>query len=214
MIRLVPRKRKGEPKFVSLTRDLFAPLAAVEQIRPRPGDTCENVFERLRRFKYLDAGFITAQIVRDLKQVPPLRSASDWMTFVRSGPGSQRGVARVFGATELTDIERERPESERRELFNQIVAVTAPRVAEDGIVLDAQSWQSCFCEFDKYLRFRSGDLRGARLLHPDSASRKRRSKTAEPVAPTAPVRVERHHRFFNLARALIRPSTANGRGPR
>jgi hypothetical protein len=69
-----------------------------ERIRPKPGDTCEAVFERLRAFPYLGSGFITAQIVRDLKQVEPLRSASDWMTFVRSGPGSQRGVNRVCGA--------------------------------------------------------------------------------------------------------------------
>jgi hypothetical protein len=130
---VIPGGVKGELKAASLTRELFLPLvAAVEQIRPKQGDTCAAVFERLRRFKYLDKGFITAQIVRDLKQVEPLNSASDWMRFVWPGPGSQRGVNRLRGATTEADIKRERPEPEWRELFRQIVDIAAPRVTEDG----------------------------------------------------------------------------------
>jgi hypothetical protein len=167
---VIPGGVKGEIKAINLTRALFVPLAAaVESIRPRPGDTVAAVFERLRRFKYLDAGFIGAQIVRDLKQVTPLRNASDWMSFVRSGPGSQRCANRLLGMTKKADIEWRRPESDWRELFNQIVDIAAPRVAKDGIVLDRQSWQSCLCECDKYLRFQSGDLRGARLYQYDGA---------------------------------------------
>jgi hypothetical protein len=167
---MIPGGVKGEIKAINLTRKLFTPLAAaVERVRPRPGDTCEAVFERLRRFEFLKAGFIGAQIVRDLKQAAPLRSATDWMSFVRSGPGSQRGANRLLGWTKKADIDYRRPESEWRELFNQIVNIARPRVAEDGIILDAQSWQNCFCEVDKYLRFRSGDLRGARLYQHDGA---------------------------------------------
>ena len=78
------------------------------------------MFKRLGAFPYL-SGFLGAQIIRDLKQVEPLRSASDWMTFVRSGPGSQRGVNRVCGATTAAEIKRERPEAEWRKLFEEIV---------------------------------------------------------------------------------------------
>jgi hypothetical protein len=167
---VIPGGVAGEVKAINLTRELFTPLAkAVEQVRLRPGDTCETVFERLRRFKYLSAGFFGAQIVRDLKQVAPLRQAADWMTFVRSGPGSQRGANRMLGWTKKADIDYRRPESEWNELFNLIVDIARPRVAVDGIVLDHQSWQNCFCETDKYLRFKSGDLRGARLYQPPGA---------------------------------------------
>jgi hypothetical protein len=166
----IPGGRRGERKAGSLVRELFIPLsAAVEQVRPRPGDTCATVFERLRRFKYLDAGFITAQIVRDAKQVGPLRQADDWMSFVWPGPGSQRGANRLLGWTKKADIDYRRPEAEWRELFNQIVDIARPRVAVDGIVLDNQSWQNALCETDKYLRFLSGDLRGARLYQHDGA---------------------------------------------
>jgi hypothetical protein len=169
---MIPGGVKGEIKAINLTRTLFGPLAAaVDSVRPRPGDTCEAVFERLRRFRFLGAGFLSAQIVRDLKQVGPLRDATDWSSFVWSGPGSQRCANRLLGMTRKADIEWRRPESDWRELFNQIVDIATPRVAEDGIVLDRQSWQNCFCETDKFFRFQSGDLRGARLYQYDGAQR-------------------------------------------
>jgi hypothetical protein len=103
--------------------------------------------------------------VRDLKQTGPLRGASDWTLFVQSGPGSQRCANRLLGWTKKADIDYKRPESEWRELFQEIVDIAKPRVAEDGIVLDNQSWQSVLCEVDKFCRYRSGDLRGARLYN-------------------------------------------------
>ena len=138
------------------------------------------MFERLQQFPYLNKGFLTAQIVRDLKQVEPLRSAPDWNTFVRSGPGSQRGVNRVVGA----GIDRERPEAEWRSLFREVVARAVPRVAEHGISLDAQSWQNVLCETDKFLRYRSGDLSGARLYAPAGKTRPARARKPTSPAPT------------------------------
>jgi alpha-glutamyl/putrescinyl thymine pyrophosphorylase clade 1 len=180
---VTPGGKPGELKAKSLTRDLFIPLAnSVEAIRPKPGDTCEAVFERLGAFPYL-SGFLGAQIVRDLKQVEPLRSAPDFKTFVRSGPGSQRGVNRICGATTKAEIDRVRPEKEWRALFEEIVALVAPRAADLGIELDAQSWQNCACEFDKWARFKSGDLRGARRYKPGGDAPTQRRTRTEPKAP-------------------------------
>jgi DNA polymerase len=184
----IPGGERGELKAASLTRDLFIPLAdAAEQIRPRPADTCQVVFERLQHFKHLGKGFLTAQIVRDLKQTEPLRAAPDWRTFVVSGPGSQRGVNRICGATTETEIARVRPEAQWRRLFLEIVAAAEPQLAEAGVeVDDLQSYQNICCEFDKLMRFRSGDLRGARLYVPygeKSAPTRRKSKPASAPAP-------------------------------
>jgi hypothetical protein len=194
---MIPGGIEGELKAASLTRDLFTPLAnAVEQIRPQPGDRCAAVFERLRSFQYLNEGFITAQIVRDLKQVEPLRSASDSRTFVWPGPGSQRGVNRLLGAVTAAEIDRIRPEAEWRALFWDIVNAAAPRVAEQGVEIeDAQSWQNTLCECDKAIRYRSGDFRGARKYKPygeTPAKKTRAPRTARPVEvplpePPAPV---------------------------
>jgi hypothetical protein len=189
---MIPGGVQGEQKAISLTRDLFNLLARnLESIRPRSKDLCREVFERLRGFPYLNEGFITAQIIRDLKQVEPLRSASDWSTFVWPGPGSQRGVNRICGATTQAEIDRVRSEPEWRELFEEIVALAKPRVAEHDIDLDLQSWQNCACETDKVLRFRSGDLDGARPYTPSrkKPARRRVSKPVEVQAPAAPIEI-------------------------
>ena len=61
---MIPGGAKGEIKAINLTRELFVPLAAaVESVRPRPGDTVAAVFERLRHFAFLRAGFLAAQVV-------------------------------------------------------------------------------------------------------------------------------------------------------
>ena len=165
------------------------------------------MFERLRRFPYLDKGFITAQIVRDLKQVEPLRSASDWNTFVRSGPGSQRGVNRILGA----EIARERPEAEWRSLFQKIVALAAPRVAEHGIELDAQSWQNVLCETDKFLRYRSGDFGGARRYAPGGKAPPRARKAKPTPAPALETPVPASIQPIEMPHA--RPELAAARDP-
>jgi hypothetical protein len=206
---VIPGGVKGEIKAINLTRALFVPLAAaVESVRPKPGDTVAAVFERLRRFKYLDAGFITAQIARDLKQAAPLRDASDWMTFVRSGPGSQRCANRLLGMSRKADIEWRRPEDDWRELFNQIVDLAAPRVAAEGIVLDRQSWQSCFCETDKYLRFQAAICagRGSTSMtarRPARAPTKWRSCNDDRVAPADRTGALRFRRLSRGAGAAL-----------
>ena len=181
----IPGGVAGEEKAISLTKDLFLPLAKeVEFVRPKPGDTCEQVSERLRRFPYIGSGFFNAQIIRDLKQVAPLRSAPDWHTFVRSGPGSQRGVNRVLGAQGAA-IYRERPEAEWHSQFCKIVELAAPRLTEHGITVDDfQSWQNLLCETDKFLRFRSGDLDGARLYAPGGKARPPRARKPKVTLPT------------------------------
>jgi DNA polymerase len=194
---MIPGGRKGELKAACLTNELFVPLAnAVEQIRPKPGDTCAAVFERLRVFPHLGKGFLTAQIVRDLKQVEPLRSAPDWKTFVWPGPGSQRGINRLLGATTEADIERERPVPEWRDLFWEVFNQAAPRIAEQGVEIDdAQSSQNALCETDKAIRWRgmSHEERirhGARLFVPYGKAPTPRPRKIAPVPAPIPAAIE------------------------
>jgi hypothetical protein len=110
---IIPGGRKGELKAKSLTKELFNNLyAQIEFVQPRQGNRLVDIFDRLTCFKYLKAGFISAQAIRDVKYAEPLRSAPDWMSFVRSGPGSRRGVNRLLGATDDAAIHRKRPEKE------------------------------------------------------------------------------------------------------
>jgi hypothetical protein len=160
----------GEQRAVGLTRTLFAPLAeAAEQVGPHPGDTVAAVFERLSTFPYLGKGFLCAQIVRDLKQAGPLRAAPDWKTFVRSGPGSRQCINLLLGGDIMPDsvLARLWREPVWRRLFWMCVERAMPIITDAGIEIeDAQSWQNCFCETAKLIRYLMGDFGGARKYEP------------------------------------------------
>src|SRR5262249_52448750 len=98
-----------------------------------------------------------------LKYVPPLCEASDWMDFVVSGPGSQRGLNRVLGHP----VRVKRIEPEWRSAFNRLLSAIAPHLARIGLGdLHAQDLQNCLCEFDKYERVRLGEGKPRRYFQP------------------------------------------------
>ena len=84
----------------------------------------------------------------------------------------------------MAAIERERPEPEWQSLFWKMFALVEPRFAEHGITLDAQSYQNVLCEFDKYCRFRSGDLRKPRYYVPGGKTRPVRVRKPKVTPPT------------------------------
>ncbi len=129
-----------------------------EQINPFGPNPCtflEEFHERL--MKYRDMGsFMAAQVVADLKYVPPLSLAPDWYTWAASGAGSERGLNRVLG------LPVKNPWSEigwfgaLHELHLEI----EPLIREFEMpALHAQDLQNCLCEFDKYERVRLGEGR-------------------------------------------------------
>jgi hypothetical protein len=170
----IPRANDDPIKMRGLIDEVLTSLAkAIEQVGPRTGDTIETVFNNLRGFPILKRGFITAQIVRDLKQVEPLRSAPDWETFVWSGPGSRQCIDALYGYSVKEAQAREKARSNWddddelrwRERFLRIVELAHPQVT--GIKIDdLASWQNCCCETFKLLKYRSGDFGGARRYTP------------------------------------------------
>lgn len=100
--------------------------------------------------------FMAGQIIADIKYSTSLKDATDWWTFAASGPGSRRGLNRVFGFP-VDQILREPIWcSHLRELQEAI----NPLLEKKGMPkLHAQDLQNCLCEFDKYERTRLGDWR-------------------------------------------------------
>jgi hypothetical protein len=188
----IPRANEDPIKMRGLIDEVLAPLANdIEHVRQRAGDSVAAVFHRLRGFDrsqegspILKKGFITAQIVRDVKQIEPLRSAPDWQTFVWSGPGSRQCIDALYGYSVKEAKAREKARSNwdddderrwREEHFLPVVELARPQVP--GVKIDdLASWQNCGCETFKLIKYRSGDFGGARRYTPHSEKPARRHR--------------------------------------
>jgi hypothetical protein len=127
-----------------LVQRVLGPLwAARKKLRPFEGRSLAETHILLTQFDGLGS-FIAAQVIADLKYMPPLDKAKDWHTFASSGPGSRRGLNRVMGR----DVNAPWNEAKWREALGELQEAIKP------LELHAQDLQNCLCEFDKYERAR------------------------------------------------------------
>jgi hypothetical protein len=108
-------------------------------------DDLEEVHKTLLALNGL-ASFMAAQVVADLKYAAPERW-SDFHDFVASGPGSRRGLNRVYGRDKDAPIAEE---TFRAELA--AVSASVHAVLSKWEPITAQDLQNCLCEFDKWCR--------------------------------------------------------------
>lgn len=137
----------------------WAPLD-IEEINLPP--TCAAWHRRLMKVNGLGS-FLAAQVVADLKNTfgHPLTSATDWHTFVASGPGSKKGMNYYFDRPP----EKHMSESDfvvnidliRRETFYR-----GGPLQHIPLICN-QDLQNCLCEFSKYMRIKEGTGRSKRI---------------------------------------------------
>lgn len=108
--------------------------------------TCQGVYEALMSVNGIGS-FMAAQVVADLKYTAHLDDCVDWMDFVAPGPGSQRGLNRIFGYA-LGNRWNNRDFTTALMALRRDTATILPMVSE----LHLQDLQNCLCEFDKYQR--------------------------------------------------------------
>lgn len=126
-----------------------------EAIRYKPGEKLDDFHKRL--MDCFDVGsFIAAQVIADCKYVGPMRKAPDWYLFAASGPGSRRGLNRVFNLPTDESLDEI---LWRKKLLKLHAAIETLVYTVDMEPLHAQDLQNCLCEFDKYERVRLGEGR-------------------------------------------------------
>jgi 5-hmdU DNA kinase, helical domain len=154
---------KSLPK-VEVVADRLDPLwARRKPLRPRADDALLAFYARLRDMDGFGS-FMAAQVVADVKQVPPLRSARDWWTFAAPGPGSKRGLNRVMGRPKDTPW---RDDDVWRAAFARLHEAITPELERVGIGrLCGGDLQNCLCEFDKMERVRLGEGKPKRKFVP------------------------------------------------
>ena len=151
-----------------------------EQVRPRVGDTLASFANRLCEYERFGP-FFAAQVVADLKSVGPLSDASDWWTFARIGPGSDRGLNRVC----KREVTASWSEASWHATLMHLHTEIADRLAAAGIAaLDLQNTQSCLCEFHKYERDRETG-KTSRPYKPAGAPARSRKKSAPKLVTTS-----------------------------
>lgn len=96
------------------------------------------------------SGFLTAQVIADLKYTAYLREAPDWWSWCSPGPGSHKGLnillGRLFEAPMVKDFQGEI--NKLREIINKSLS-KFPK-------MHAQDVQGCCCEFFKYTKAMAG----------------------------------------------------------
>lgn len=108
----------------------------------------QKSWETIMEAKYPCVGpFIAGQIIADLKHTRHLADADDWYTWAAIGPGSMRGLNRLYDRRLNVPLSQDDALKEMREVKKQL---------DLPFPICLQDIQNCLCEFDKYERVRLG----------------------------------------------------------
>lgn len=114
-----------------------------------------EIQETLTRYQGLGS-FMSAQVIADLKYYKQFQQHRDWDTFAASGPGSRRGMNRLLGV----DARAAMSEAKWQSYMSKLYPIMSQWAEEKGLPhLHAQDLQNCLCEYDKYVRCKSGEGR-------------------------------------------------------
>jgi hypothetical protein len=117
-------------------------------LRPREGDTLGAYASRLTECHGIGT-FLAGQNARYMKLAPPLNRAADRDTFVVPGPGSERGLNRLYDRP----LNKKWPFGEFCAAVEKFRARLNEGLIAEGIEpVDAQDAQNVLCECDKLFR--------------------------------------------------------------
>ena len=112
---------------------------------PKVQPTLEETWHTLTQVNGVGS-FMAGQVVTDLKRTHLLFNAPDWKTWAALGPGSIRGLNRIYG----NPLEASIPQAR---------GVQMMRLVKEAVKFTycLQDLQNCLCEFDKYVRVKNGE---------------------------------------------------------
>lgn len=148
---------KAEYLAHNVLEDVFS---ALESLRTAcRGRSCAVAAKALQEIDGIGS-FLAGQVVADLKNTVghPLHTADDWWSFVVPGPGSLRGLSWfIFGRPDgpVTPGTFKDYFEVMRSYVDRNWPVEVPTICN-------QDLQNCLCEYDKYMRVKTGTGRSKR----------------------------------------------------
>ncbi|HEY2068255.1 MAG TPA: nucleotide kinase domain-containing protein [Rhizomicrobium sp.] len=109
-----------------------------------PGKTLQSAHAALRRYNCWGP-FMAYQAVVDMRFTALMEDASDRETWAAAGPGTMRGLNRIYGRPLNTKFTQPYALSEMREIYRLAFDAT-------GVRMDFSDVPNILCETDKYLR--------------------------------------------------------------
>jgi hypothetical protein len=126
-----------------------------ERIRPKKTNTLAEFHTGLMKCRDMGS-FMAGQVTADTKQVGVLKKALDWWTWAAPGPGSERGLNRVYGFP----VKHRWISTIWLQHLNRLQAKLDPMLKKAGMPrICAQDLQNANCEWDKHERVRLGEGR-------------------------------------------------------
>jgi len=143
-------------------RERFTDMDKPMPVHRGPGDVVpeftelKDVWNWLQDKRYIGWGpFMAGQVVTDLRHSRYLNNAADIEVWTALGPGSRRGLNRLYGRDVNTPLNQQNGLRELIELSHSQNTYKADWVPH----IELSDVQNCCCEFDKIMRVRSGDGR-------------------------------------------------------
>lgn len=157
---MVPAGPTGIPKHLFLSREVFGRLWGLREERPGLDMPLSSWSAFLRRTPLM-GDFLRNQILTDYRYCPYIgESAPDWETFFLPGPGTLRGLNRVYGRPIDTDWDTD-PGGNFRDAFDTLRNTLRERAASvrwlQRVLRDPNNLGNCLCELDKYVRVLQGE---------------------------------------------------------
>lgn len=117
------------------------------------GKRCADWDHFLRKAPLM-GDFLRNQIITDMRYTHHLKDAPDWETFVLPGPGTQRGLNRLYMLPLVSKWTSEEASVILQKLRIRIVSL---RPDWREMMRDINNLSNCMCEFDKYCRVLGGE---------------------------------------------------------
>lgn len=111
--------------------------------------TLKGYYDALRQF----AGwgpFLAYQAVVDLRFTPVLADAPDVATWAAAGPGTIRGLNRLYGREVGASLSQ-------RQALDEMLEIYRIAEAKTGVAMDLSDVPNICCEYDKWDRVRNGE---------------------------------------------------------